>query len=226
MQTQPEEMMMANYRFDEDFDYFLEKFGEPHDSVPIPESVIDAYRDKLPEQLFVYWRALGACGFHNGLLWMVNPAEYQDLLDMWLDGTPFESRTDLSVIARTAFGRLYVWGKGKAKVLSIDPNVNATFYNSENDALQLEADKEAFKMRCFWGFHDPEDLDDTDESEKPLFARALKKLGQIKSDEMYGYQHRLALGGKEELNNLDIVKLEVYHNIAQQMEPPQIITTS
>lgn len=217
---------MAEYRFDEDFDYFLEKFGEPHDGTPIPESVIDTYRDKLPEQLFVYWRTFGACGFYNGLLWMTNPAEYQDLLDMWLDGSPFEHRTDLSVIARTAFGEFYVWAKNKGKVISIDPNLNIIFYDQENDAETLENGREDTKLRRFWGYSKTSYFDDTDESEKPLFARALKKLGQIKSDEMYGYQHRLALGGKEDLNNLDIVKLEVYHNIAQQMEPPQIITTS
>lgn len=215
---------MANYRFDEDFDYFLEKFGEPHDGVPIPEFVIEAYRDKLPEQLFVYWRALGACGFHNGLLWMTNPAEYQDLLDMWLDGSPFESRTDLSVIARSAFGYFYVWGKGKGKVITINPNLNIIYYNPENDTNDFAESEEDFDMRCFWGFSNAAFLDETDESDKPMFARALKKMGQLKSDEMYGYKHRLALGGKEDLSNLDIVKLEVYHNIAQQMEPPQIIT--
>lgn len=40
---------------------------------------------------------------------------------------------------------------------------------------------------------------------------------------MYDFSHRLALGGKETLENLSIVKLEVYHDLAQQMEPPQII---
>lgn len=40
---------------------------------------------------------------------------------------------------------------------------------------------------------------------------------------MYGYAHRLSLGGKEALSNLEVVKLEVYHDIAQQMEPPRII---
>jgi hypothetical protein len=224
MQTQPKEMKMANYRFDEDFDGFLEDFGEPHDGTPIPESVIQAYRDKLPEQLFVYWRALGACGFRNGLLWMVNPAEYQDLLDMWLDGTPFESRTDLSVIARNAFGYLRVWAKGKGTVIEINPNLNIIYHDPKNDTTQLDEAQEARKVQFFWGSRDVEDVDDTDESEKPLFARALKKLGQLKSDEMYGYKHRLALGGKEDLSNLDIVKLEVYHNIAQQMEPLEIIT--
>ena len=215
---------MATHRFDEDFDYFLEKFGEPHDSTPIPESVIEAYRHKLPEQLFVYWRALGACGFHNGLLWMTNPVEYQDVLDMWLDGSPFENRNDLSVIARSAFGHLYVWGKGKGKVMTINPNLNVIHYNRENDVNNFARSDEDFEMRCFWGFSNVQFLDEKDESEKPMFARALKTLGQLKSDEMYGLKHRPALGGKEVVGNLDIVKLEVYHHLAQQMEPPQIIT--
>lgn len=214
---------MSNYRLDEDFDYFLQKFGEPHDGTPIPESVINVYQDKLPEQLFIYWRALGACGFHNGLFWMTNPAEYQDLLDMWLDGTPFENRNNLSVIARNAFGYFYVWSKGKGEVITINPNLNIIYLDPENDANNFSASEEDRKMRYFWGFKKIKSIDDVDESENPIFDRALKRFGQIKSDEIYGYKHRLALGGKAQVNNLDIVKLEVYHTIAQQMEPKQII---
>lgn len=214
---------MTAYRFDEDFDGFLEDFGDPHDNEPIPDEVIEAYRDKLPEQLFTYWRALGSCGFHNGLIWMVNPADYQDLLDSWLEGSPFENRKYLSVIARSAFGELYVWEKNKGDILDIDPlnNIVSVFMRKEEQSVSEE--KEGFLMRCFWGFQDKEDIDLTDESDKPLFSLALKKLGQLKSDEMYGFSQRLALGGKETLENLEIVKLDVYHDLAQQMEPPQII---
>ena len=81
-------------------------------------------------------------------------------------------------------------------------------------------------MRYFWGFTDFEDVDETDEAEKPLFDRAHKKLGPLKSDEMYGFKHRLALGGKEAVSNLAIMKLEVYHDLAQQMESPEIISIS
>jgi hypothetical protein len=214
---------MTEYRFDEDFDGFLEDFGEPHDCTPITDEVIEAYRNKLPEQLFRYWRSLGACGFHNGLIWMVNPADYQDLLDSWLEGSLFENRHGLSVIARSAFGELYVWGKNKGDILDIDPlnNIISIFIRKEEKSVSNE--KEDFLMRCFWGFQDKEDIDLADKDNKPLFDRALKKLGQLKSDEMYGFSHRLALGGKETLDNLEIVKLDVYHDLAQQMEPPQII---
>lgn len=214
---------MTEYRFDEDFDYFLEKFGEPHDSEAIPENVIETYRNKLPTQLFNYWRAIGASGFYNGLIWIVNPDEYQDLLDSWLEGSPFENRKDLSVIARSAFGELEVWAKSKKQIMAINPNINVIYYYSEDDNETSSNEEENFDMRCFWAFQNIENIDKTDAQDQPLFARALKKLGQLKSDEMYGYSHRLALGGKETLENLEIVKLDVYHDLAQQMEPPQII---
>ncbi len=214
---------MTTYRFDEEFDYFLEKFGEPHDGKPISESAIESYANKLPDQLFTYWRALGASGFYNGLLWMVNPEEYQDILDSWLESSPFEKRTDLSVIARSAFGELEVWEKNKKQIMAINPNINVIYYFPEEDKELESAEEENFNMRCFWGFQNTEDIDKTDSNKNPLFVRALKKLGQLKIDEMYGFSHRLALGGKETLENLEIVKIDVYHDLAQQMEPPQII---
>jgi len=211
------------YRFDEDFDGFLEDFGEATNQEPIPGSVIEAYRHKLPEQLFVYWRALGACGFGDGLMWMTNPDEYQDLLDSWLEGTPFQSRTDLSVIARTAFGSLYVWAARRGPAFKIHPSSALVSHFPRNDAQELSLEDEDKKMRYFWGFKSVKNVDDTDASDKPLFARALKKLGPLKSDEMYGYKQRIALGGKENLANLAIVKLHVYHDIAQQMEEPTLL---
>ena len=212
------------YRFDEDFDGFMEDFGEPFESVPIDESVMAAYRDKLPEQLFTYWRGVGACGFGEGLFWMVNPAEYQELLDSWLEGTPFEDRDDLSVIARTAFGILYVWAKGKGKVMKIYPTTNAINYFLENDANDFSDETENTEMSYFWGFKDVESEDYEDENDTPMFQKALKKFGRLHADEMYGFSLSPALGGKETMDNLDLVKLEIYHDISRQLGGVQIVS--
>ena len=214
---------MSDYRFDEDFDGFLEDFGQPFASEPISPAVVAQSRYKLPHQLLSYWQALGACGFGDGALWMVNPAEHQDQLDSWLAGSPFAERIDLSVFVRTAFGEYYVWGKGKGVVMTIDPSVNRITHWTENDSQQLSPADEDKEMRYFFGATSWTGIDKTDEQEKPLFARVFKKLGRLKSDEVYGFKHRLALGGKELVSNLDIMKLDVYHDIAQQMEAPEII---
>ena len=59
-----------------------------------------------------------------------------------------------------------------------------------------------------------------DKNWKPLFEKALKKLGQLKADEMYGWKHHIAIGGERSLENLDKVNIFVYHNIANQLEKP------
>lgn len=214
---------MSIYQFDEDFEYFLSKFGRPHDQQPIPELVISTYKQRLPEQLFTYWRGVGACGFADGLFWMTDPNEYQDLLDDWLEGTPLEGRKDLSVIGRTAFGMLDIWAKSRGNILSIDPHNSAIYYNTKRDANRFSPDEEDFDMRCFWGFQNKKFVDYGDASEKPLFERALKKLGRLKPEQMYGFSHSPMLGGKETLSNLDIVDLEIYHHIALQMQAPEVI---
>lgn len=217
---------MTTYRFDEDFDGFLEDFGEPHNAEVMPEEVFEEYKDKLPEQLLTYWRGVGACGFKNGLFWLVNPADYQATLDSWLVGTKFESRDDMSVIARTAFGELYVWRKGCGNVLIIQPHVSTVYYMKKTDETTLSEENENKKMRFFWGFKSLSNVDLTDGSDKPMFDRALKKLGAVNRHGMYGFKVRPSLGGKESVTNLDIVGLEVYHDIAQQMEEPEIFTFS
>jgi hypothetical protein len=214
---------MSIYRFDEDFDGFLEDFAPVHDATPIPELVISTYKQRLPERLFTYWRGVGACGFAHGLFWMTDPNEYQDLLDDWLEGTPFEERKDLSVIGRTAFGILKIWAKNKGNVMNIDPHDCVIFYFPKNDKRTMSNEEENIKIQYYFGAKSPRSFDMDDASEKPLFERALKKLGRLKPEQMYGFSHSPMLGGKETLSNLDIVDLDIYHHIARQMQAPEVI---
>ncbi|MNJ79554.1 hypothetical protein D3C77_776150 [compost metagenome] len=54
-----------------------------------------------------------------------------------------------------------------------------------------------------------------------LFKSALKKLGQLKSDEMYGFVPALALGGAMELKNLQKVKTIEHLEFLSQLSPLQ-----
>ncbi len=211
---------MRKYNVDEGFEYFLEKFVEPHDCINIDEDVIKKYESKLPVKLFEYWREIGWCGFGDGLIWMVNPKDYEDILAQRLMSTPFEDRNDLSVIARNAFGELYVWAKGKGEVLAIRPSTNVINYFSPTDRENLSEEKENKKMRSFWAFQQKKNLDFKDSSRNPLFDRCLEKFGQLKSNEMYGFKQHLSIGGDRELENMEILKLDVYHSIAAQLDKP------
>lgn len=214
---------MNEYEYDKFFNFFLKKFGQSYDCTPVSNEAIEHYKIKLPEQLFTYWIQFGWCGYGQGIYWMVNPKKYENILEDWLDGTVFEDRDDLSVISRNAFGKLYVWGKGKGEVMNINPATNIISYFPENDGRSFSAENEDEYMRRFWGMSKKDFIDYEDDNEEPLFDRALKKLGQLRSDEIYGFKLHRALGGGHKLDNLDVMKLEAYHDIAQQLGEKQIV---
>jgi len=70
---------------DEDFEVFISEFGEATYRVDVPPEAIEKWRGKLPELLLTYWQEVGWCCYANGLFWIVNPDDYEDLVDEWLE---------------------------------------------------------------------------------------------------------------------------------------------
>jgi len=126
----------------------------------------------------------------------------------------------LSVFARSAFGVLYVWASGKGKLMDIDPNQNTINLYSDVDNDKLSKEVENRKISSFWAGKRLKHMELMDKDWKPLFEKALQKLGPLKVDEMYGWKHHIAIGGERSLDNLDKVNIFVYHNIANQLEKP------
>ena len=211
---------MAEYRFDEDFDYFLKKFGEPQDCQKADEKVIEAYRHKLPKQIFIYWRELGWCSYGEGRIWIVNPAEYEEVLKERMKGTKYENRNDLSIIARSAFGVLYVWSSAKGKLMDIDPNQNTINVYSDVDINKLSNEKENEEMRFFWGGKQLKYMELMDKNWNPMFEKVFTKLGKLQSNEMYGWKHHIAISGERSVENMTKQNIFVFHDIANQLEKP------
>ena len=57
----------------------------------------------------------------------------------------------------------------------------------------------------------PDRCEEEDTSEKPLFSRALKKLGPLQKNEMYAYDHMLVTGGRPKLDNL--IKTDIFEHL-------------
>ncbi|MBI6824245.1 DUF1851 domain-containing protein, partial [Pseudomonas syringae] len=171
---------------DEDFAFFLEKFGTEFSREEVPDSSIARYKDKLPNQLLEYWKDHGWSGYVQGIFWTVNPQNYEELLNQWLMGTDLFEQDNYHVIARSAFGKLYVWGERKGSCLTINSYVAR--YTPRTS--KFTGEKLDFGIKVFFSSKKPNesDLDD-------LFKPALEKLGPLKSDEMYGFVPALALGG-------------------------------
>ncbi|WP_122709555.1 GAD-like domain-containing protein [Pseudomonas viridiflava] len=197
---------------DEDYAFFLKKFGPATVSHTVPFSSIKRYEGKLPAQLLQYWESYGWCGYANGLFWNVNPQDYEPTLERWLVGTGFSELDKYYVIARSAFGQIYLWGEDTANSLSVSSCLSRYSYIPS----VLSREKFDFGTRLSFSTMQPE-RNDVDH----LFELALKKLGPLKADEMYGFVPALALGGPMELKNLQKVKTIEHLEFLSQLSPLQ-----
>lgn len=203
---------------DEDFEVFIDEFGEATHRVEVPAASVEKWRGKLPDQLLKYWKEEGWCGYANGLFWTVNPDDYEDIVDEWLEDNPLEQLDAFHVIARTAFGDLYLWGEQTGSSADVSCCIHVITALSKD--LKRKLDDPNFYARTFFSNKSLDHCDLNDESGQPLFNRALAKLGPLAADEMYGFEPAIVLGGKMQLENLAKLKLDVHLTILRQLAPP------
>ena len=201
---------------DEDFEYFLEKMGPAIDKRYVPPSSIERYRGKLPDQLLAYWEEHGWCGYADGLFWTVNPQEYEPALEAWIGDTLFMKQDAYHVVARSAFGDLYMWGEKTGSSLE----VSATGSFCIPRTSRFVGERMDFGVRVFFGGISREENDF-----EGMFSSALKKLGRLKQDEMYGFVPALALGGPATLDHLQKVKAVEHLVLLAQLAPLDVITS-
>jgi hypothetical protein len=211
---------------DEDFTEFLEGegFAPALACTPVNQETLTRYEDILPNRLLGYWKKFGFCGYGEGLFWLVNPSDYEELVELWLKDTPLWGKENYYVIARTAFGDLYVWGDKCAGTLSITPYEHSILPQDLPKEPITKKQKERF-LGIFISGMNKELADAYDKDEKLLFKKALKKLGTLEPDEMYGFVPAQALGGMADIKNVQKVKLQEHLSFLAQLEEPEIHAT-
>ncbi|MDQ1835462.1 GAD-like domain-containing protein [Massilia scottii] len=205
---------------DEDFEVFIDEFGEATQRFNVPTTSIERWRGKFPDQLLSYWKDEGWCAYANGLFWTVNPDDYEDLVDEWLHDTPLEQIDTFQVIARSAFGELFLWGEKTGDSATILCATHTIICLGSN--LKRKLDDQDFYARTFFSNKSIADCDLEDEAGNPLFERALAKLGPLGVDEVYGFEPAIVLGGKMNLDNLVKLNLDVHLTILRQLASPTI----
>ncbi|WP_299494177.1 GAD-like domain-containing protein [uncultured Shewanella sp.] len=209
-------------QFDEYFEYFLEKFDQPTSQLVATPEEIEEYRDVLPDRLLEYWGKIGFSGFKEGLFWITNPADYVDILDRFLDDTLFPDIDTYHVIARSAWGELYLWGEKTGASLEVSPYLNwiTTAQDSKKEIKKGLADK---KIERFFAYTKIHDVDIEGEDDKPLFERTLKTLGPLTETEVYGFAPYLFMGGQKKLANIQKLDLITHLNLIADMGDMEII---
>lgn len=207
---------------DEYLDLFLSEFGQPTTIVPATTADIDTYRGRLPNQLLEYWQILGFSGFADGLFWLTNPADYQDILDRFLEDTPFEHDDIYYVIARNAWGNLKLYGEKTGHSVEISPYLN-WMRTKKGNQQDIEAGKANQTIKSFLTCQDPDRADIKSSQKKPLFPAALKKHGPLNADEVYGFAPFLFMGGEKKIKNIEKCDIFAHLNLIADMGDMEII---
>ncbi|NWC90841.1 MULTISPECIES: GAD-like domain-containing protein [unclassified Pseudomonas] len=182
---------------DKVFARFIEKFGEPTDRREVPASSLAHFKGKLPNQLLEYWAEHGWCGYGGGIFWIVDPQEYEGVVASWVEGTTIENRDTYHLIARSAFGDLYLWGKNTGPTITITSTFSRyVIQDFEITPEDMDREVQNFLLSKEIKYNDYGNL----------FKPAKKKLGTLRHDEMYGFVPALMFGGPDTLEHLEKVK--------------------
>ena len=178
----------------------IDNLGEATSRREVPAASIDKYQSKLPPALLGYWREEGWCSFADGLFWIVDPDAYKATLDMWLQGSGLAEIDNYHVIARDAFGSLYAWGERYQRKITVSSLAGGIV--ALKNQLQKANPQPDRSLGIFLGSTRRDSLDFDDNQGKPLFQRALAKLGPVAEDEMYAFEPGLCIGGKADLEQM------------------------
>ncbi|WP_413458781.1 GAD-like domain-containing protein [Herbaspirillum huttiense] len=206
---------------DEGFEYFISKFGEATQQSPVPAASLEKWRGKLPEKLLKYWELEGWCEYANGLFCTVDPDDHEDLVDEWLADTGLDAIDAFHVIARSAFGTLYVCGEKTGCSATIHCALNMVTA-LQNELKTKTKERQDSSVRSFFAFSKPAKFDMEDENGQPLFERARSKLGRLAPHEIYGFEPAIVLGGKILLENVVKVNANVHLTILRQFAEPEL----
>lgn len=179
------------------FEDFENEYG-PSKQYEMPsEAAIRGYTDGLPSDLLDHWRSVGWCSYGNGLLWLVDPRQFEGIVEDWTDLGP----SPPLVFLRSAFAHLYLWHGGA--VYSLD--------TQRGDLRKVTPRVELmFTLLC-----DPEIKERI--LRASLYEKARPLLGPPAMDECYGFEPALALGGPGTLETIRRVKIREHLGILAQL---------
>ncbi|SFO07702.1 GAD-like domain-containing protein [Xenorhabdus japonica] len=206
---------------DEDFECFIEEMGEATQHRAVPTQAMEKWKGRLPDQLLHYWKTEGWNSYHNGLFSIVNPDDYEGIVDMWLEDTPFESTDSYHAIARSGFGKLYLCGETTGINLTIHCALNSILY-SKDHAYKKEKKDLNNEISYFFGAKSIDDFDFEDDDDIGIFSRAVKVHGPLHENEIFGFESALILCGDIILENVRKLDMHIHLDILRQFSDPEI----
>jgi hypothetical protein len=200
-------------------DIFLQENGAPMPARAAPPEAIAKYEGVLPNSLLALWRRHGWTGYGQGHWWLVNPADFDDVLGMWLEDTPFPKVDRFHCFARSAFGALHAWGETLGNHLTIDCAFGHIVALPSKMGVKEEDAELALATKL--AFLSPESADIEDENGASIFAAAVQKFRPLDADQMFGFEPALVLGAEPSIDTVRKLRMDVHLRILREFGAPR-----
>lgn len=171
---------------------FIDKFPVDQVGNTVNIEIIKKYQSYLPDALLELWREHGFGFYGNGLIQIIDPERYQDVLWSWL----LKDEPDMTrlPIAISAFGIVFYYRRlsdaGDEDISFMDPHnsdIGVTVWSLNDFFNEWLCDDEIIEQFL----------------EKSALSQAQEKYGKLAHDQMYCYLPALRLGGRASDLNLD-----------------------
>lgn len=182
---------------------FREYFAPTGERTPVSAGTLESYAKKVPETLSDLWQADGFGKYNDGLIELVNPADFEPSLKTWL-GRP---RPTYVPFAITGFGELFYYRK-------------LTPTNEDVCLVDLQYRKIETVIWSMEGFFESFLANPEDRKvwlREPLFQQAIAELGPLDPQEVFTFAPILAMGGGQEVQYLKKGNAQVYQELVFQM---------
>lgn len=202
---------------DEVFSIFIGEVGEATTSRYVPEAEIEKWKGKLPELLLNYWRNEGWSSYYDGLLTIVNPEDYENIVDEWLENTYLEEIDSFHAIAINGFGNVYLCGEKTGQCVVISPIFNTIFVQKKKlKRIQTTDSLNVSILTLFLSSKVERHGKDG------LFDKAIQKFGPLDDYEIFGFEPALILGGELDIKYIQKVDARIHLSILAQLADPEI----
>ncbi len=206
---------------DPHFARFIGKCGEATQAVQVPGASLSKWAGRLPPLMLKIWQEEGWACYGNGRFGFVNPDDYAHIKDAWLHDTPLAALDAFHVIARGAFGDLYLCGEKTGASATVVCVLNEILMQKRRRTPGAAPDQDQ-PIRVLLSVADPEGFDYSDPDGNLLFDRAVARYGPLAPDEMYGFEPPLVRGGPPTLDNLRRLRLGPHLLMLRKLDTPRV----
>lgn len=161
----------------------------------VPQEIITEYEKNIPQDMIDLYKEYGFGSFFHDYFKVINSHDYEDVVkESYFDGA-----YAIPIMA-TAFGDIILYNT-KEQIMVI--------------LLYRYMDLEVLGSYFFRNLVSQVYLDTKIKNKK--YDKALEKYGPLEYEECFGYEPLLGLGGKENLKNIQKVRIREYIEINTQM---------